>query len=122
MSSMKRDLFRPPNGVVSQSEAFDPLVSRRLRPPAIRELPLYVDPLPDEALLSWLLRLARCLKLSMHVLAHEAFDIDDRAGHSHWWSRPNPWHLKRISERTGVRIEISSTHDTRRMGTCLPGG
>jgi len=90
---------------VSQSEAIDAQVSTRLRSPAIRELPLYVDPLPDEALLSWLLRLARRLNLSMHVLAHEAFGIDDRGGHSEWWSRPNPWLLKRISDRTGVAIE-----------------
>jgi hypothetical protein len=105
MSSMNRDSSRPRNGVVSQSEASDAQVSTRFRSPAIRELPLYVDPLPDEALLSWLLRLARRLNLSMHVLAHEAFGIDDHGGQTHWWSRPNPWLLKRISDRTGVGIE-----------------
>jgi hypothetical protein len=91
---------------VLQSEAFDTPASLPVsRPPAIRELPLYVEPLPGEPLLSWLLRLARRLNLSMHALAHEAFGIDDRGGHTHWWCRPNPWLLKRISDRTGVRIE-----------------
>jgi hypothetical protein len=58
-----------------------------------------------EALLSWLLRLATRLNVSMHVLAHQVFGIDDRAGHSHWWCRPNPWALQRISNKTGVSIE-----------------
>ena len=88
-----------------QSEAFDAPASPVLRSPAVRELPLYIEPLAGEALLSWLLRLARRLSLSMHVLAREAFGIDDRSGHSHWWCRPNPWSLKRISDRTGVSIE-----------------
>jgi hypothetical protein len=91
---------------VLPSEAFDAPASLPVsRSSTIRELPLYVDPLPGEALLSWLLRLARRLNLSMHALSHEAFGIDDRSGHSHWWSRPNPWLLKRISDRTGVTIE-----------------
>lgn len=106
MSSMNRGSSRPPSGAVLQSEAFHARASTRFRSPAIRELPLHVDPLPDEALLSWLLRLARRLNLSMHVLAHEAFGIDDRGGYSEWWRRPNPWLLKRISDRTGVGIEI----------------
>jgi hypothetical protein len=29
----------------------------------------------------------------------------DRAGHAHWWCRPNPWLLQRISNKTGVGIE-----------------
>jgi hypothetical protein len=42
----------------------------------------------------------------MHVLAHEAFGIDDRGGHSHWWVRPNPWLLKRMRDRTGVQMDV----------------
>jgi hypothetical protein len=102
---MNRGSFPPLSGAVLRSETVDAPGSTRSRPPAIRELPLYVDPLPKEALLSWLLRLARRLNVSMHVLAHEAFGVDGRVGHSQWWCRPNPWLLKRISERTGVGIE-----------------
>jgi hypothetical protein len=102
---MNRDSSRLRSGVALQSEPLDPPISTRFRSPSIRELPLYVDPLPEEALLSWLLRLARRLNLSMQVLAQEAFGIDDRSGISDWWIRPNPWLLKRIGDRTGVGIE-----------------
>jgi hypothetical protein len=70
------------------------------RPP----LPLYVEPSLDEALLSWLLRLATLLGVSFHVLARQAFGIDDRSGYTRWWNRPHPWALVRISERTGVNV------------------
>lgn len=70
----------------------------RVRPP----LPLYVEPLPDEALLSWLLRLATRLRVSLHTLASQSFGVDDRSGHTQWWRRPRPWMLARISERTGL--------------------
>jgi TniQ protein len=71
------------------------------RPP---QLPLYVEPLPDEALLSWLLRLASRLRVPMHTLAYSSFGVDDRGGHTRWWLRPHPWSLARISERTGVPV------------------
>lgn len=67
-------------------------------------LPLYVAPSEDEALFSWMLRLATRLRCSMHALASCTFGIDDRYGHSRWWCRPHPWLLKRISERTGVEV------------------
>ena len=70
------------------------------RPP----LPLYVEPAAEEALLSWLLRLATRLGVSFHVLASQAFGIDDRSGRTHWWHRPHPWTLARIGERTGVNV------------------
>lgn len=76
-------------------------VRKPYRPP---QLPLYVEPLPDEALLSWLLRLATRLRVSMHALSHYSFGVDDRRGHSRWWLRPHPWILTRISERTGVAV------------------
>jgi hypothetical protein len=68
------------------------------------QLPLYVEPFPDEALLSWLLRLATRLRVSMHTLACHSFGVDDRRGHTRWWLRPHPWILARISERTGVAV------------------
>lgn len=66
------------------------------------QLPLYLEPLPDEALLSWLLRLATRLRVSIHALSHYSFGVDDRGGHTRWWLRPDPWLLARISKRTGV--------------------
>src|SRR5882672_6513902 len=46
-SSTSRVLSHPRNGAVLQSEAFDSPASLPVfRPPAIRELPLYVEPLP----------------------------------------------------------------------------
>ena len=67
-------------------------------------LPLYVEPAAEEALLSWLLRLATRLGVSFHVLARQAFGVDDRFGHTRWWNRPHPWTLARIAERTGVSV------------------
>jgi hypothetical protein len=70
-----------------------------------RQLPFYVEPLAEEALLSWLLRLATSLGVSLRVLTQEAFGIKDRPGDSPWWRRPNPWFLQRISHKTGLGIE-----------------
>jgi hypothetical protein len=69
-----------------------------------RSLPLYVSPLPEESLFSWLQRLATRLEVSFHTLASQTFGIDDRAGRTVWWHRPHPWNLARISQRTGVKI------------------
>ena len=69
-----------------------------------RPLPLYVEPAPEEALFSWLQRLATRLGVSFHALASQSFSIEDRSGHTQWWYRPHPWILTRISERTGVSI------------------
>lgn len=70
-------------------------------PPA---LPLYVEPAPGEALLSWVSRLATRLRVSFHTLAKEAFRIDDRLGHTHWWRRLGVGALERIASRTGVSV------------------
>ncbi len=68
-------------------------------------LPIYVQPAcAEEALQSWLLRLATCFKMSLHTLVSETFGIEDRAGVSRWWCRPDPWLLARISQRTGLHI------------------
>ena len=69
-----------------------------------RALPLYVAPLPEESLFSWLQRLASRLEVSFHTLASQSFGIEDRAGRTVWWHRPHPWTLARISQRTGVKI------------------
>lgn len=84
----------------SIEDASRPAPKPARRPP----LPLYVEPDAEEALLSWLLRLATRLGVSFHVLAREAFCVDDRSGHTRWWHRPHPWTLARIGERSGVSV------------------
>ena len=69
-----------------------------------RPLPLYVAPMPEESLFSWLQRLATRLGVSFHALASQSFGIDDRAGRTVWWHRPHRWSLSRISQRTGVSV------------------
>jgi hypothetical protein len=74
-------------------------------PQKVPPLPIYVQPAcAEEALLSWLLRLATRFKMSLHALVSETFGIEDRAGVSRWWCRPDPWLLARISQRTGLHI------------------
>ena len=86
-------------------ELIDIAPARAVRKPfRAPQLPFYVEPLPDEGLLSWLLRLASRLRVSMHSLAYSSFGVDDRGGHTRWWLRPHPWLLARISERTGVPV------------------
>ncbi len=75
-----------------------------LTPSPKRPLPFYVEPAPDEALFSWLLRLTTRMGVSMHALARCSFGIDDRFGHTRWWCRPHPWLLMRISERTDIGV------------------
>jgi hypothetical protein len=91
------------NVVVWQSEVIElgHSPSSRPTPPP---LPLYVEPASEEALLSWLSRLATRLGVSFHTLAKESFGIDDRLGHSHWWRHPPPGVLVRIASRTGVSV------------------
>lgn len=69
-----------------------------------RTLPLYVAPLADESLFSWLQRLATRPQVPFHTLARQSFGIDDSAGRTLWWHRPHPWTLARIAKKTGVSI------------------
>jgi len=78
----------------------EPGSRRTTRPP----LPLYVEPAPDEALLSWLLRLATRLRVSLRALTTSGLGVDDRTLDTQWWCRPPAWLLVRISERTGVSL------------------
>lgn len=71
----------------------------------IRQLPLYADPLPEEALVSWLLRLAARFGISMQTLEQAALGLDCRGFRMQWWRRPHISLLKRIGDATGVRIE-----------------
>jgi hypothetical protein len=73
---------------------------------AIAEVPLpfYVHPAADEALISWLGRLARRFDLSPHQFAWLAFGVDNR-GPAQWWLRPSPLSLNRINEITGLPVD-----------------
>lgn len=73
--------------------------------PTLQQLPLYVDPKEGEVLLSWLLRLATRLQVSLHTLVRAGFWIDDRRERAQWWRRPEPQMLSRISTRTGISTE-----------------
>ena len=73
--------------------------------PAVRQLPLHVESQENEVLLSWLLRLATRLEVSLHTLVRGAFWIDDRRERSQWWRRPEPQMLNRIGAKTGISLE-----------------
>jgi hypothetical protein len=83
-------------------ETFDPMEPAA---PALVQLPFYVEPKPDEVMLSWLLRLAVRLQVSLHTLVRGGFWIDDRRERAHWWRRPEPQMISRISTRTGISTE-----------------
>lgn len=86
-------------------EAIDTLDPQSCSRPTPRPpLPLYVEPAPEEALLSWLLRLATHLRVSLRTLTASGFGVDDRTLCAQWWCRPPAWLLVRISERTGVSL------------------
>jgi TniQ len=101
---MRLDLCPLRSAAVSLFEVIDTVPGR----PGFRsprpQLPLYVEPAADEALLSWLLRLASRLQVSFHALASYSFGIEDRSGRTRWWCYPHPWVLARIGERTGVNV------------------
>lgn len=102
---MRPGSFPRPNAAVLPFEAINAAERRPgFRPRTRLSLPLYVEPAPQEALLSWLLRLATRLGVSLHALANQSFGVDDRCGHTHWWRRPHPWMLARISELTSVSV------------------
>lgn len=94
-----------PSVAVWRFEMRDAIVPRpAFTPSPKRPLPFYVEPAPDEALFSWLLRLATRMGVSMHALASCSFGIDDRHGYTRWWCRPHPWLLMRIRERTNIGV------------------
>jgi len=70
----------------------------------LRRLPFYVEPKEDEILLSWLLRLATRLQVSLHTLVRGGFWIDDRRERTEWWRRPEPQMLSRIGAKTGISL------------------
>jgi hypothetical protein len=70
-----------------------------------RALPVYVEPALDEALISWLLRLASRLEISPQVLASEGLGLTASDERWRWWLPLHPWVFKRMSDKTGVPVE-----------------
>lgn len=65
-------------------------------------LPCHVEPAHEEALISWLSRLAMRLGISVQTLLRSASVTADRPVELTWWLRPELTVLARISHRTGV--------------------
>lgn len=71
---------------------------------AQQPIPLYTEPMTDEALASWLCRLATKIDMSPLEFIRHAFGIDCRAD-AQWWRRPSGEQLTAIAQGTGVGIE-----------------
>jgi hypothetical protein len=67
-------------------------------------LPVFIEPAADEALASWLYRLAAMLDLSPLNFIRQAFGIDSRRD-VEWWRRPHTDQIALISNKTGIRPE-----------------
>ena len=75
-------------------------------PPRIVPLPIMVDPMEGEALISWCHRLGARLGFRPRETARMLrVDISDPA----WWQRPRPETLLAISRRTGVSVKRVQT-------------
>lgn len=70
----------------------------------LRRLPMHVEPLPDEVLLSWVARLAGRFGWPVTVIARTGFGLQDPLKPD-WWARPHSRLLERLSARTGIQID-----------------
>lgn len=78
--------------------AFGPISNDLSKPP----LPYHVEPADEEALISWLSRLATRLGVSTQTLLQSAGVTTDRKRESIWWLRPEATVLDRIGRRTAT--------------------
>jgi transposase len=77
-------------------------VETSVRLPAAGDpLPVHIAPAPDEALMSWLCRLAVAVGLSPSAFTRHAFGIDSQV-HPEWWRRPTEGQLTAISAGSGL--------------------
>lgn len=71
---------------------------------ARQPIPIYIEPMPGEALASWLCRLAAKIGLSPMAFIRHAFGIDCRSD-AQWWRRPSRQQLATVAVGTGVGLE-----------------
>jgi hypothetical protein len=71
---------------------------------AVRPLPVYVEPAADEALISWLSRLATRLDVSLSTLIEHVLNVKIPASQSGWWQRLHPWQFPRMRQITAVSV------------------
>jgi transposase len=74
------------------------------RTPARQPIPIYIEPMPDESLASWLSRLASKIDMSPVGFIRHAFGIDCRSD-AQWWRRPSREQLATVAAGTGVSRE-----------------
>jgi hypothetical protein len=87
--------------VVAESEQLE----ERVGAPSATPLPIRVNPVHEEVLLSWLARLAAEHHRSLRALGKRSLSLKKRpSGKESWWSRPPPTLLDRISEISGVSV------------------
>lgn len=75
-------------------------VPRVIRP----QMPVHLPPAPDEALSSWLLRLAGRMSTPPVILVRHGFGIEPK-GDIWWWRRPTRRQLCKVGERTAVAVQ-----------------
>lgn len=108
---MEQALFLQPTADVSLSEELAIEALRREESAArhvLRHLPIYLVPQADEALISWLSRLARRIGAQLFAVASAAsrfLVVDPRRLSEGSWQRPGPNFNKVISSMTGVAVE-----------------
>ncbi len=66
--------------------------------------PIYIEPMPGEALASWLCRLASKIGLPPLAFIRHAFGIDCRSD-AQWWRRSSREQLATVAAGTGVSLE-----------------
>ena len=106
---------------MSRFEPFEVAAMKRpSRIPLSPHLPFHVEPQSDEALLSWLLRLAERSGLPITALTQSVFGTDARARRWQGWNRPDASLLATISTKTRVSIEQlrGMTYDAHQRIVC----
>jgi len=101
----------PPSADVSRSdvlvfETFDAVDYAAQS--VLRQLPIHAAPLPEEALVSWLARLAGRYGAPPLTLAQASIGlrpVDPRRSREAWWQRPGGTVIEIISQMTGIAIE-----------------
>ena len=91
-------------------------------PPRVVPLPIMVDPMEGEALISWCHRLGARLGFRPRETAHMlSVDTSDPT----WWQRPRPETLLSISRRTGVstkRVQAMTLLDWKGLSSQITFG